>query len=83
VNILRHPDGGLQTNFVQPPGLVRAWACSAKGDINDLFLAGQVPKNCTTYKDNNKHLHGDPSANQPARAKPTPIPGIIYPTPVP
>jgi 1A family penicillin-binding protein len=83
VNLLRHPDGSLQTSFVQPPGLVRTWACSAKGDVNDLFLAGQVPRGCTTYKDNNKHLHGDSSGAPPTRTKPTPLPGIIYPTPVP
>jgi 1A family penicillin-binding protein len=83
VDLLRHPDGGLQASFVQPPGLVRSWACSAKGDINDLFLAGQVPKNCTTYKDNNKHLHSDSSGAPPTRARPTPMPGIIYPTSVP
>jgi len=83
VNLLRHPDGSLQKDFVQPPGLIKTWACSAKGDINDLFLVGQVPKGCTTYKDNNKQLHAAPGAQTTPGVKPTPMPGIIYPTRVP
>ena len=87
VNILRGPDGKTQRDFVQPDGLVKAWACSAKGDVNDLFLKGQVPKGCTTYKDpkGNKQLHSAPSTdNKPnPGTKPTPMPGIVYPTPVP
>lgn len=86
VNILRGPDGKTQRDFIQPDGLVKAWACSAKGDINDLFLKGQVPKGCTTYKDpkTNKQLHSAPSTDKPKPGtKPTPMPGIVYPTPVP
>ena len=65
---------------------MKAWACSAKGDVNDLFLKGQVPKGCTTYKDpkSNKQLHSAPSTDKATPgAKSTPIPGIVYPTPVP
>jgi membrane peptidoglycan carboxypeptidase len=84
VDLLRGPDGKTHRDFVQPEGLVKAWACSAKGDVNDLFLKGQVPKGCTTYKDpkGNKQLHSAPSTDKP-KTKPTPMPGIVFPTPVP
>ncbi|MEO8287908.1 MAG: PBP1A family penicillin-binding protein [Chloroflexota bacterium] len=85
VELLRGPDGKTHKEFVQPDGLIKTWACSAKGDINDLFLKEAPPKGCTTYKDTNKQLHSAPSTkpdNQP-RQKPTPMPGIVFPTPIP
>jgi peptidoglycan glycosyltransferase len=81
-------DGTLKKDFVQPDGLVKRWACSEKGDINDLFLVESSTRGCTTYKDKgNKQLHAAPDTsakpdNKPA-TRPTPIPGIVYPTPIP
>ena len=83
----------LQTEFVQPDGLIRASACSAKGNVTDLFLKEAKPKNCLTYKDpkGNVLLHAAPSDKKPPQtqpkatpkpqptAKPTPIPGIWPP----
>ena len=86
VSLLQGPDGNTHVNFTQPDGLVRATVCSAKGDITDLFLRGAVPKGCSTYKDpkGNKLLHGAPGSGQATPGvRPTPMPGIIYPTPVP
>jgi 1A family penicillin-binding protein len=86
VNLLRDPDGKTHVNFTQPDGLVRASVCSAKGDVTDLFLRGSVPKGCSTYKDpkTNKQLHSAPGTGQATPGvRPTPMPGIIYPTPVP
>ena len=89
VDLLRDGDGKLQRDFVQPKGLITDTACSAKGPVTDLFLREAPPTKCTTYKDPNKQLHAAPSNNgrptpggQPGQ-RPTPIPGIIYPTPQP
>jgi peptidoglycan glycosyltransferase len=81
-------DGRLQREFIEPDGLIKKWACSEKGDVNDFFLAEKPPKGCTTYKDKNKQLRSAPSNNQNQnqnqnRPRPTPMPGIVYPTPVP
>lgn len=85
VNLVRDSDGELQTDFVQPSGLIKDAACSAKGDINDLFLKEKPPTGCTTYKDKNPQLHSIPSGPKstptagPARSRPTPMPGIWPP----
>lgn len=87
-DLVRGADGKVQTDFVQPPGLITATACSAKGPVTDLFLADAPPKGCTTYRDKNPQVRSGGSSNdggsnnRPA-ARPTPIPGIIYPTPEP
>jgi 1A family penicillin-binding protein len=81
VDLVRNPDGSLAEDFYQPDGLIKKWACSSKGDVNDLFLAESPPKGCTTYKDKNQQLRGAPD-NRP-RTPPTPMPGIVYPTPEP
>lgn len=85
VDLIKGSDGQLQKNFVQPPGLVRMTACSAKGAVTDLFLKDSPPKGCTTYKDKNPQLHpynSNPSSTKtptkPAE-KPTPLPGIWPP----
>ncbi len=83
VDLVRNPDGDLTDEFAQPDGLVKKWACSAKGDVNDLFLAESPPKGCTTYKDKNTQLRSAPSNDNRPRTPPTPMPGIIYPTPQP
>lgn len=96
VDLLKGPDGSMQSKFVQPPGLIRASACSAGGTVTDLFLASAPPRGCVTYKDNDKQVHSytAPSApsyrnsnnnnngptNNAPRAKPTPIPGIGPPS---
>jgi membrane peptidoglycan carboxypeptidase len=73
VDLVHEPDGSLTDNFVQPPGLVKVSACSAKGQVQDLFLKEAQPKGCVTYKDKNKQLsqwgEGTP------RPRGTPIPG--------
>lgn len=88
VALLGDADGKVQRDFVQPPGLIKTYACSSKGDINDLFLKDAPPKGCTTYKDKNQQVHSAPSNSTtrpntspntvPAKpkAKPTPLPGI-------
>ncbi|MGA7732015.1 MAG: PBP1A family penicillin-binding protein, partial [Chloroflexia bacterium] len=91
VNLVERPDGKLQRDFIEPDGLIKKWACSEKGDVQDYFLEETPPKGCTTYRDKNKQLRSAPSTNrnpnpnpnQQPRARPTPMPGIIYPTPVP
>lgn len=85
VDLVEKSDGNLQKDFIQPDGLVKRFACSEKGDINDLFLV-EAKKGCTTYKDKNKQLHSAPSTTGPntkPAVKGTPIPGIVYPTPIP
>jgi 1A family penicillin-binding protein len=80
VELVRSPDGALQKDFVQPEGLIKASACSAKGGITDLFLKDAPPKGCTTYKDKNKQLHAAPSdAPKKPETRPTPLPGIWPP----
>ncbi len=88
VSLLGDADGKVQRDFVQPGGLIKTYACSARGDINDLFLKDSPPKGCTTYKDKNQQLHSAPSGNSAAPkpnsapapgkpvARPTPLPGI-------
>jgi 1A family penicillin-binding protein len=83
VDLVRDPDGSLTREFPEPDGLIKRWACSAKGDVNDLFLADAPPKGCTTYRDKNQQLRGAPSNDNRPRTPPTPMPGIIYPTPQP
>lgn len=85
VDLVRAPDGSLPRDFVQPPGLIKASACSAKGEIYDLFLKEAPPNGCTTYKDKNKQLHGAPSdtTNRKPTPKPTPMPGIWPPINLP
>ncbi len=96
VDLIRDPNGKLQSDFVQPAGLITASACSAMGNVNDLFLKDAPPKGCTTYKDKNQQVRGSsgssnnsngnnsngnnsrPAPVRPA-AKPTPIPGIVFP----
>ncbi len=82
VDLVEGPNGKLQRDFIEPDGLIKAWACSEKGDINDYFLEENPPKGCTTYRDKNKQLHAAPTKDQP-NVKPTPMPGIVYPTPIP
>jgi peptidoglycan glycosyltransferase len=84
VNLVERPDGKLQRDFIEPDGLIKKWACSEKGDVNDYFLQETPPKGCTTYRDKNKQLRSAPTrrTDQPA-VKPTPMPGIVYPTPIP
>ena len=88
VDLVRDPNGNVTREFYQPDGLVKKWACSAKGDVNDLFLSEAQPNGCTTYRDKNQQLRSAPSNNnnnnnnQPA-TRPTPMPGIVFPTPVP
>jgi membrane peptidoglycan carboxypeptidase len=77
VDLVRNGDGSLQTDFVQPPGLIKTSACSQKGTITDLFLKDKPPQGCTTYKDKNPQLHSAPS-DKPT-PKPTPLPGIWPP----
>jgi membrane peptidoglycan carboxypeptidase len=85
VNLVRDSDGTLQNDFVQPPGLIRASACSNKGTITDLFLKEAPPRGCVNYKDKNQQLHGAPDSNPNSKpdtkpkAKPTPLPGIWPP----
>jgi penicillin-binding protein 1C len=83
LDLVRDPaDGKLHQNFTQPPGLVKNSACSAKGEVYDLFLKDSPPKGCVTYKDKNKQLHSLPSdkpAEKKPEAKPTPLPGIWPP----
>ncbi|HYP42335.1 MAG TPA: PBP1A family penicillin-binding protein, partial [Chloroflexia bacterium] len=94
VKLASTPDGKLAREFVQPDGLVKASACSARGGVTDLFLKEALPgKKCTTYQDpkTNKALRSAPSNQQQrpratpaprqAPAKPTPLPGIFFPTP--
>ncbi len=88
-DLVRGPDGTFQSEFVQPEGLIKAYACSAKGDVYDLFLKEAPPKGCTTYKDKNQQLHAAPSTTSPnatpnpnpnpkpkPQVRPTPLPGI-------
>jgi membrane peptidoglycan carboxypeptidase len=89
VDLVRNADGSVTSDFYEPEGLIKRWACSNKGDVNDLFLAEAPPTGCTTYRDKNPQLRSAPSNNnnnnnnnQP-RTRPTPIPGIVYPTPQP
>lgn len=93
VALLRDANGKIQRDFVQPDGLIKTYACSSKGDINDLFLKESPPKGCTTYKDKNPQLHSAPSSN-PARpntnsngsngnANPIPAKPKARPTPIP
>ena len=87
VDLVKRSDGRLQREFIEPDGLIKRFACSEKGDINDYFLQEKPPKGCTTYKDKNKQLHSAPRANDSKPQQPavrgTPLPGIVYPTPVP
>ena len=77
---LRDPDGRLQQEFVQPPGLIKDSACSNKGTITDLFLKEAPARGCVNYKDKNKQLHAAPSDKKAApSARPTPLPGIWPP----
>jgi penicillin-binding protein 1C len=70
----------VQKEFVQPPGLVKESACSAKGDVYDLFLKDKPPQGCVTYKDKNKALHAVNNGPKPTPAtRPTPLPGIWPP----
>ncbi|HEY0070689.1 MAG TPA: PBP1A family penicillin-binding protein [Chloroflexia bacterium] len=82
--LVKGPDGKVQREFVQPPGLITASACSNKGTVRDLFLKSAPPKGCTTYKDNNKQLHAAPETKTNQQQKPstppTPIPGIGPPS---
>lgn len=80
VDLVRKPDGSYQKDFVEPSGLIKAYACSAAGGVTDLFLKEAPPTGCITYKDTNKQLHQIPNTTQP-QTKPTRIPGIVYPTP--
>jgi penicillin-binding protein 1C len=96
VNLLRKEgsDGELeklQTEFVQPEGLIRASASSVEGGVTDLFLRENKPRN-VTYKDpkGNVQLHSLPSERRPQpratprpTAQPTPLPGILPPDSVP
>jgi membrane peptidoglycan carboxypeptidase len=66
VDLVRTPDGQLNRDFVQPDGLIRASACSAKGGVTDLFLKEAPPgRKCVTYQDpkTNKALRAAPSNN--------------------
>lgn len=89
VDLLRGDDGKLHPEFVQPSGLVRDSACSNKGTVTDWFLKEALPKGCVNYKDpkTNKQLGSGGSSNSNNNSKPktrpTPIPGIVFPTPVP
>ena len=94
-DLLRDKNGNLQTEFARPDGLIRDSACSNKGTITDWFLKEAPPTRCVNYKDppTNKQVHAAPSTSngtgrsatpgtRPA-TRPTPLPGIVYPTPVP
>jgi membrane peptidoglycan carboxypeptidase len=81
VNLVRKSDGSYQKDFVEPAGLIKTYACSAAGGVTDLFLKEAPPRGCVTYKDTNKQLHQIPDTNERPQTKPTPIPGIVYPTP--
>jgi penicillin-binding protein 1C len=67
----QNPDGTLaelQEEFVEPEGIVRASACSARGGVTDLFLTDNRPgRNCVTYRDpkTNVLLHSLPGERQP------------------
>lgn len=85
VDLVRAPDGSLQREFVQPPGLIRASACSNKGTVTDLFLKEAPPKGCVNYREprTNRILRSVPG-NQPRprttpQPRPTPMPGIWPP----
>jgi len=81
IDLVRKTDGSYQKDFVEPGGLIRQYACSAAGGNTDLFLKEAPPTGCVTYKDTNKQLHQVPDNTAPRTTKPTPIPGIVYPTP--
>ena len=78
-DLVRDPAGNLETNFVQPPGLIKDSACSQKGIITDLFLRDKLPQGCVTYKDKNPQLHSLVTPVATPAAKPTPLPGIWPP----
>jgi peptidoglycan glycosyltransferase len=81
VDLVRKADGSYQKDFVEPGGLIRQYACSAAGGNTDLFLKEAPPTSCVTYKDTNKQLHQVPGNTAPRTTRPTPLPGIVYPTP--
>lgn len=92
VALLGDANGKIQRDFAQPDGLIKTSACSAKGDINDLFLKDTPPKGCITYKDKNQQLHSAPSSNSAkpgtgtnnnSNANPTPAKPRARPTPIP
>lgn len=69
VKLVRTTDGKLQEEFVQPDGLIKMSACSARGGITDWFLKEAPPKGCVTYKDpkTNQQLHSAP-ADAPSKS---------------
>lgn len=91
VSILGDANGKVQREFVQPPGLIKASACSAKGEIYDLFLKEAPPRGCTTYKDKNQQLSAAPpaynstrpSSNSNSNTDAAPARPRTRPTPIP
>lgn len=89
VNLIKkqNPDGSyqkLQTDFVQPDGLVKLTMCSNKGGVTDLFLKEDKPTKCINYYDpkGNVQLHAAPSDKPVAKPTPKPKPQVP-PTPQP